>query len=719
LSPVAIWRRAPQSLLAGLLALVALGFFTRLAELRRPWDHLVGDEGTFLAMAESLARDGDLAFGAVDRAWCEHHPAGPVTVILERTARGVFYSKPILYPGLAAPFVKLLGEPGLTLFNALALVGALVVAWGFLRRLGPRGGTALTLVTFAGAGILIPLVAWRMTESLQAALALAGGCLAFGALRPAVDSSSRLARLLDHRAAPWVGAVLLGLLASLRDPNLLFVLLPAAGAMAAGKLRRGVGLAAVALAAWMAILGATWLATGVANPYRAERSSFEAGAYPVGVGAEQALLRFDGHSATQRLEVVRPAFDPWRSAYSALYFAVGRHTGLLVYFPALLAILPAALRRPDRHTVLLLGAVAVSAVFYVVWIPDNYFGGETFLGDRYAVASVPLLLVALRRLPRPWTLALAWCVAAALGVSAFLSTARWGVVEPSTQNHAYAGLFRRLPFETTARGMDGRRDRYWAGDLLRFVDPFSKVGPWQVTLEGGMPPAEVIVARWGPQRKAVFLASCDCATARLEVSRWRGRQTISLSGVGGGPIHQRLEIELPTTWRRHPFWWDPGTLYWVRDLSLRLAAPAHAALRLRYAGDGTELDAPIGREAEPVALPVQAFAGSRTSLAVRVRNTGHLAWTSEASVPVFLAFRLTPLAPQAGGPSEGRAPLAQPIPPGGVLDQAVSVDWPVVPGRYRLVVDLLQEDLAWFGDRLGQPLAAGDVLVEPAPTPSP
>ena len=69
---------------------------TTLFLLRPQGGSLRGDEGTFVAMAASLARDFDLAFSGADRAWAEHHQGGAVALILERTGKGIAYSKPVL-----------------------------------------------------------------------------------------------------------------------------------------------------------------------------------------------------------------------------------------------------------------------------------------------------------------------------------------------------------------------------------------------------------------------------------------------------------------------------------------------------------------------------------------------------------------------------------------------------------------------------------------------
>ena len=83
------------------------------------------------------------------------------------------------------------------------------------------------------------------------------------------------------------------------------------------------------------MIGLTAAATGAINPYKAARATFTAElGWPAGAGAERALARFDDPAdlATSTLGAL-PRLEPGRSAFAALYFLVGRHTGLLRLLP--------------------------------------------------------------------------------------------------------------------------------------------------------------------------------------------------------------------------------------------------------------------------------------------------------------------------------------------------------------------------------------------------
>jgi hypothetical protein len=569
----------PVAILLPLLVLLA---FSILGALRGSFFSVFGDEGTYLAMAESVSRDGDLMFDTADRERLEQTVgAGRQTVILQQTSKGISYSKPVLYPLLVAPFHRLLGDLGLVLFNALAMGAALALAWGVLRRQASAKEAWLTLWTFFGAGVLPAYLVWKMPDLFQVALATAGLSLALAAVRGAPPTAPDLIdRLLANRWAPLVGGGLLGLLTALRYPNLLIALAPIA-ALGVSRRRHSMALvAAGCLAAFVLVALSGWVLAGAINPYKETRASFnrETG-YPVSSDDPGVMEQFETRRATQSL-TFRPELQSDVSAYAATYFFVGRHTGLLFYFPAALVLVLAALHRPDRVGLTLLAGAAAVAVFYLIWMPRNYFSGATFIGNRYFLAAYPLLLFAARRPLRGRALVASWSLGVLVAVSAILSVSETRDRDPGSQSHAYAGIFRLLPYESTALRIEGWRDRYWSGDLLRFVDPFAQVTEDAFVLRAGDPPAEILLAsrRQGPMLRLEVRANTD--EAILEVTDRRGQRTYPL------PREGIVEVEMAPSWRHHRFWWDPDRTYSSRTLRLAVRTPAGepATVRLSYGG---------------------------------------------------------------------------------------------------------------------------------------
>lgn len=690
------------------LAAVSLAFVAFAAARRDSLSTVLGDESTYLAMAESLAGDGDLWFTADDAERLSPYAGTPRgTVILQTVGHRVAYSKPILYPVLAAPVVALAGDGGLFLFNALALALAAFLAWRFLRRLGDGEAAMLTVVTFVGASALLAQVGWRMSDLLLACLALGGLALVLEPLRGAAT----------WRGSAWIGGAALGLLVSTRLPNLLVLLAALAALWLAGRRRRAVHVAVAAALALLAVGAAGRWAAGTSSPYRAVRSSFDGSeGYPVDPQAASYQYFFTRDSTQQM--TWKPDWKPRVTAYSALYFFIGRHSGVLWYFPAAVALLLTALRRPDRATLALLGGMAALVGFYLVWWPDNYFGGSAFLGNRYFLSAYPLLLVALPRLPGKGLLALSWGLAAIVGGSVALALAAPPLPGWGSQSHVAAGLLRRLPYESTARAIDGRRDRYWAGDLVRFVDPIAAVGPDGFSLRVGEAPAELLLVTSVGDPSTLLRYRTRGRGLDLLVSDRRGERRYPLNG-GGDVRRGTLAVELAAAWRRHPYWWAPDTVYAARSVRLAVVpaagAPAEPAadaghVALWYGGPPSLVERGFRYGGPAPRLPVTATAGATTEVALRLRNTSPVPWHRGGALPVRLAYRLAPL---GGGPVvEGeRVDLPADVPSGDPVDLTLPIEWPEVAGRYRLDVDLVIDDYAWFADRLGHPIASAETTV--------
>lgn len=593
-----------------LLALTA-AVFLPLARMRPSDERLWGDEGTYVAMAASLARDGDLAFGPEDRAWAEQRLPEGVTVILQRTAMGLSYSKPILYALLSAVPYRLLGEWGLPALNFVALLATALCAALALGRIASPGRVWLTLVTFFCAAALLPYVLWRMSDALQMALAVGGLALACGGLprrtagalgeeagggTPASGKPEPLwrprwaAERLDGWGAVAAGGFLLGLLTAMKIPNAALVAAAVAAQLVHRRWRRAALVAAAAVVATVAVLSLTERLAGATEPYRAVRTSFDGTTgYPVGAGGEEAALRFETAVATNRLTLI-PAAEPARIGWAAVTYLIGRHTGILVYFPLALFLLAAALAAPDRVTWCLLGGALAIVVFYTAWLPWNYFGGSTFLANRYFLAAYAALLLAPSRLPGRRALAAVWLLAVVAGGSAWLSVSRTVAEDAMSQSHAHAGLFRWLPYESTARLIDGQRDRYWGGDFVRFVDPFARAGAASFELRSDEPAAELLIASARRPQELAFEVESDLRGAEIVLTHGFERHHYPLER-SGRRLRGRVVWAPPPAWRRHRFWWDDHATYQVWSVRLALRAPqGSGTARLRYLGRAEQQD---------------------------------------------------------------------------------------------------------------------------------
>ena len=567
----------------GAVVILLLCFLVALQVSRLRSDRLWGDEGTFVAMTASLVHDGDLIFDAGDLERLEQRqPGPPPAVILQQTERGITYSKPILYPLMAAPLYSLFGETGILATNAVLLGCALVLAWIYLRRLGSASHTFWTLSSAVGCSVLLPYLGWKMSDLAQAAMVLAGLSLALEGL-PLDEPRDRVRA--HPLLAPAIGGFLLGAAVSMRFSTAALAAAPVLVALLYRRFRRSVAVAALALVGFIAVSASTQHFLGTSNPYKAVRSSFNSNTgFPAGAEAATATERFSTSPATQSASWL-PRLDPRTSAYSLFYFFLGRHTGLLAYFPIAFVLLLHASRRPNAVALPLLGAAGAVVAFYLLWMPENYFGGSTFLGNRYFVVTLPAVLLACRKLPSPRFLAVAWLLALGFWSSGLYSLRSTHVLTPSSQGHTHAGLFRLLPFESTAKNMDGVHSRYWRRDFVRFVDPFAEVGSQSFRLSSGAPAAEMVVATSWPGESLKLAVQNTSPEALLRVTDWQRSDTYRLDGsleIAPGV----LEIEVSPSWRRHGFWWQDDALYNVRSLRLEIVSPTDSEVTadLRYLG---------------------------------------------------------------------------------------------------------------------------------------
>jgi hypothetical protein len=418
-------RAARWCFVALVLTILGVGALVDLPALsgRRFW----GDGATYYAMAWSLAEDGDLRFDERDLYRVRReYPSGPQGVFLKRSSRGfthdgrfpwlrrvpedaplVYYAKPFAYSLAAAPLVRLFGTRGLTIANALGLALTLAFAWDELRRRCPAawalaGSAVLVLATVAPVYLIWP------TPELFNMAAVAGSLWAW------------------RRGRPRLAAAVLGVAIYSKPYNLLLALplglqplLQGAGPLTRRTLESARRAAIVAgVTAGLFALNAA--ITGEAN-YQGgrERKTFyekfpgdvetvdglprkvtfgNAGIWMSTNQAGPRVLGEDDRAPSQGAEPARAPEELRQSfLHNLAYFWVGRLGGAVPYFfPAVWAALLLGVLGPrPLHSLLALVALLASYLFYILMIPDNWYGGTGTVGNRYFLNLLPLAVLML------------------------------------------------------------------------------------------------------------------------------------------------------------------------------------------------------------------------------------------------------------------------------------------------------------------------------------
>ena len=672
---------------------------------------LYADEGTYYGMSRSLAADRDLVFAAEDLARINaDFASGASGVIVEPRGRELVYSKPILYPLVAALPAALFGANGLLLVNVLAWCLAMLAIAAHLRWCAGARDADFFALSFILASAAPAYLTWMMPECLVMGLVGAGLALSLTPLLKRSVDPGPWARWLGHPRAALVGGLLLGAAASQRYPNALLLIAPVVAALLARRWRWAGEVSLGAILALALLLGATRLLTGHFDPYTTPRMTYA-----------RTLEGWPPLTAPDRIAV--PERKDWPGippeglatprllAYGALYSLVGRHTGMALYFaPGLLALV-VGLRRRRWPLLLALGALQGALLLR---LPGNYFGGAAFVGNRYLAAIYPAFAFFLTAVPSRRTMLGLWAWAG-LTVSAVMLTPFWPrALDPSTQARTHAGLFRWAPVESTAAEIDGQVERAWSGLWVRGVDPYARLGDDGLRLRAGGPPAEILVA--APERLArLLLVVRSEVPGRLALGDWaNSRQDAIPAGVD-----TVVAFKLSDAWRQHEMRFD-SRVYHVYDLSLGFVSDALAKddwpvdIGLMVSA-WVEDEAAYKAELLSSVLPDHCLAGEHASASVVVRNSGARAWTSHGAAAVRPGYQWLQngaIVEQARGRIAGNE-----VPPGEKWRLELDLVCPSAPGEYTLEAGPVMEHVRWLGSGDGTAPLRQTVIVEPAPAP--
>jgi hypothetical protein len=212
-------------------------------------------------------------------------------------------------------------------------------------------------------------------------------------------------------------------------------------------------------------------------------------------------------------------------ARNLYYFWIGRFGGAMAYFfPAVLALVAFLVFGPrSRDGWLAVAALAVSFVFYIWMIPDNWYGGGGTLGNRYFLNLMPLAVLMLPR-GREIVLAVAGAVVSAVFLWPMWASPIQHSLRPG--DHATVQPFMSLPPELTMLNdlavftelwrkkqsygdTEGDAHKNWPADPTAYYLYFTDNGTYgREELDGvagfwlrGGEPAEVVVRALEPVKR--------------------------------------------------------------------------------------------------------------------------------------------------------------------------------------------------------------------------
>jgi len=388
------WRRYVRIIgIIALLALIAVQLW-RVASYDFRDGPVVGDLASSLLQTISIADGANLSYDLSDIEAFEELGWGPPRgLYFQQVDNGFAFAKPYGYSLWLSPWVKIFGAvSGVAVGNAMLLLVITALAYAILRRRFDRllSLAAATVFVFGSSAYVYGYV-------LQTDL--------FLAMLTAIAMFAAL-KLFDEPRLVW--AVLLGATAGFAVTEKLPLLAIYAFFSAVvfwkhkSEIRIRIAAAVSFAIAW--VIGAfpylyyssfrSW------NPYSGDRFYTNSGDVPF-----DATPLTNGGTTVSTEKFFSPSYwaevlgdEKAEIAQSAMYYFIGRHTGLLVFMPLAFVIVIVVLWRRRSEWNLAAASVmlglGVYMAFYVVLFPFNSFGGGATFGNRYLLQVIPAVLLA-------------------------------------------------------------------------------------------------------------------------------------------------------------------------------------------------------------------------------------------------------------------------------------------------------------------------------------
>lgn len=462
-----------------------------------------GDEATYVAMALSVAHDGDLRYERRDleRFWAIYQ-TGPEGIFLKRgqtiALRGsssfpfvrwssradldptrLYFGKAFAYAVAAAPFVRLAGLNGFLLFHVWLWGLCVWAGYVFLRARSADWPAGLFSAAFFGLSITPLYLVWLTPEIFHVGLvALAYFLWFYREVAP--PAAGAWGRFLRSDLAALVAAVLLGVATYSKPPNLLLGAPIVLLLWGRRQFWRGLLVGTVFAASVGGLFGLNALVSGDFNYQGGERKTYY-GTFPFQhdeatfdrIGIPMSTSEVGGDELREREGTMA------RLGWNAWYFIAGRHAGFVPYFFPGVVLLVLWIWRGDERRPWhwsILGVLAASAFVLLFALPYSWSGGGGPPGNRYFLSLFPALLYVAPtfRSVVPGVVAL---VGGAVALAHILVNPF--VAAKSPWMHTQQGVLRALPVELTMVNdlpvmLNGSRARVPYGSepglLLYFLD---------------------------------------------------------------------------------------------------------------------------------------------------------------------------------------------------------------------------------------------------------
>ncbi len=502
----ALWR-GPWLVLLVLLGLLLIA----AVSCERTVEDMTDVEISTYLQAESLAYDLDLEYGDADRDRSRERFGDrerDLVLAVDSDSGTQRFGHPQIYPLVLAPFVRVAGQRGPAIANAL-LLG--LAAFAAVRQLGKRLGnvTPLLIALLVFASVTYRSVFLVQPHILLLSIVVVAIGLTFRFEEPGLHDMQELYRQ-PPRAFPislnWFAIGLLTGITMTYHPVYGVLLLPVTLSVPADYRKSGIAA----------------LAVGVALPLFLALPSLEG--------------------------LIPSELDMSLSAWNLLYLAIGRNVGVIPYFLPLILALGMA-QGGEGRTSLWLSAL-VGSIAFALLMPFNFFDGPAAVGNGWLLPLTGALwFVPTRPLPRQWIWITAVC-AAPLMMPTWIAPTVDLVTPERMYRHASGWLNQWLPPETSQRpipnGGEVMGQGLWVRSLSGAARPTSN-GRWLVE---GNQRAQLLLASPTPLG-SVYLQFGSQAEPELEL---RGGSLGNTVLAPDGSIG--FQVEGLKRRAQHPMWWS-------------------------------------------------------------------------------------------------------------------------------------------------------------------